>query len=241
MVYFIVSEDASKFMTILNNTVLEEIQCRTLFTALNTFFMKFYWMEEHKRRCGSCNGISTNMEGGCIFPLQFTPEHFTRQKDCTLNELFQVYQDEYVLQEYACEKCSVQSTVVQTDRITTLPTILCAVVGQNIIHNGLATMIMSPVDYPVERLNDVDVTFDEYVNNTDHGYTPFGIINYRSTGPDTGHYTAICKSKETDDWFGYNDEHVQKSHLRKKMEGPRSCLISGWFLFSFTKNQNPRN
>jgi hypothetical protein len=93
-------------------------------------------------------------------------------------------------------------------------------------------MIMSPVDYPVERLNDVDVTFDEDVNNTDHGYTLFGVINYRSTG---------CKSKETDDWFDYNDEHVQKSQFRKKMEGPRSCLISGWFLFSFTKNQNPRN
>ncbi len=107
MVYFIVSEDASKFMTILNNTVLDEIQCGNLFTKLSTFFMKFYWMMEHQRRCGSCNGISTNMEDGYITPLRFTPEHFTQQKDCTLKELFQVYQDEYVLQEYACKKCSV--------------------------------------------------------------------------------------------------------------------------------------
>ncbi len=61
MVYFIVSEDASKFMTILNNTVLDEIECGNLFTELSTFFMKFYWMIEHQRMCGSCNGISTNM------------------------------------------------------------------------------------------------------------------------------------------------------------------------------------
>ncbi len=59
MVYFIVSEDASKFMTILNNTVLDEIQCGNLSTKLSIFFMKFYWMIEHQQRCGSCNGIST--------------------------------------------------------------------------------------------------------------------------------------------------------------------------------------
>jgi hypothetical protein len=92
MVYFIVSEDASEFMTILNNTVLDKIKCKNLFTELSTFFMKLYWMIEHQRRCRSCNGISTNMEGGCIFPLRFTPKHFTQQKDCTLKELFQVYQ-----------------------------------------------------------------------------------------------------------------------------------------------------
>ncbi len=97
MVYFIVSEDASEFMTILNNTILDKIQCGNLFIKLSTFFMKFYWMIEHQQRCGLCNGISTNMEGGYIFPLRFMPEHFTQQKDCTLKELFQVYQYEYVL------------------------------------------------------------------------------------------------------------------------------------------------
>jgi hypothetical protein len=100
-------------------------------------------------------------------------------------------------------------------------------------------MIMSPVDYPVERMSDVDVTFNEDVINTDHGYTLFGVINYRSSGQDTGHYTAICKSNETDDWFDYNNENVQKSQFRKKMEGPRSRLISGWFLLSFTKKSEP--
>ncbi len=77
-------------------------------------------------------------------------------------------------------------------------------------------MIMSPVDYSVERMSDVDVTFNEDVNNTDHGYTLFGVINYRSSGQDTGHCTAICKSNETDDWFDYNNENVQKSQFRKK-------------------------
>jgi hypothetical protein len=52
MVYFIVSEDASEFMTILNNTILDEIQCGNLFTKLSTFFMKFYWMIEHQQGAG---------------------------------------------------------------------------------------------------------------------------------------------------------------------------------------------
>jgi hypothetical protein len=179
------------------------------------------------------------MEGGYIFPLRFTPEHFTQQKDCTLKELFQVYQYEYVLQEYACKKCSVQSTAMQTDRIMTLPKILCAVVGRNIIHNGLATMIMSPVDYPVECMSDVDVTFNEDVNNTDHGYTLFGVINYRSSGQDTGHYTAICKSNETDDWFDYNDENVQKSQFRKKNGGPKKSPYQRLVSILFYEKSEP--
>jgi hypothetical protein len=66
MVYFIVSEDGSEFMTALNNTILDEVQYGNLFTKLSTFFMKFYWMIEHQRRCGSCNQISTNKYGGGI-------------------------------------------------------------------------------------------------------------------------------------------------------------------------------
>jgi hypothetical protein len=128
---------------------------------------------------------------------------------------------------------------MQMDRITTLPKILCAVVGWNIIHNGLATMIMSPVDYPVERMSDVDVTFNEDVNNTDHGYTLFGVINYRSSGQDTGHYTAICKSNETDDWFDYNDENVQKSQFRKKNGGPKKSPYQRLVSILFYKKSEP--
>jgi hypothetical protein len=90
-------------------------------------------------------------------------------------------------------------------------------------------MIMSPVDYPVEHMSDVNVTFNEDVNNTDHGYTLFKIINYRSSGQDTGHYTAICKSNETDDWFDYNDENIQKSQFRKKWRAQKVASVVGFY------------
>ncbi len=109
--------------------------------------------------------------------LQFTSNHFNEQEDCSLNELFQVYQEGSVLEEYKCKKCSVQSEAVETD--VTLPSILCAVVGCNIHHEGRPILINSPVDYPVDKLRGADITLDGPMNNDGHSYRLFGIINYK--------------------------------------------------------------
>jgi uncharacterized UBP type Zn finger protein len=94
-------------------------------------FSLFYWMMENQQMCRTCNAVSTNMEGGYSFLLQFISNHFNEQKDCTLKELFQVYQEGSVLEEYKCEKCSVQSEAVEMDKIVTLLSILCAGVSRN--------------------------------------------------------------------------------------------------------------
>jgi hypothetical protein len=66
-------------------------------------------------------------------------------------------------------------------------------------------LINSPVDYPVDKLCGANITLDGHISNDGHSYRLFGIINYKSTGSDTGHYTAICKLKDSPDWFEYND------------------------------------
>jgi hypothetical protein len=212
----ILSGDASKFMTMLNAHPLEEVQEKTsLHKALNDFLMLFNWMTKHIRMCRTRNAVSTNMEGGYSFLLQFTPDHFNEQKDCTLTELFHVYQEGSVLKEYKCEKCSVQSEAVETAKIVTLPSILCVVVSHNINHEGRPISINSPVDYPVKESRGADITLDGHMNNDCHSYRLFSIINYKSTGGDTGHYTAICKSKDSRDLFEYNDGDVRKSAFHK--------------------------
>jgi hypothetical protein len=82
-------------------------------------------------------------------------------------------------------------------------------------------LINSPVDYPVDKFCGADITLDGHMNNDGHSYGLFSIINYKSTGGDTGHYTAICKSKDSPDWFEYNDGDVQKSAFRKLNGGPK--------------------
>jgi uncharacterized UBP type Zn finger protein len=169
-VYNILSEDASEFMTVLNAYLLDKVQEKTsLHKALNEFFMLFYWMTEHQRMCRTCNGVSTNMEGGYSFSLQFTSVHFNEQKDCTLNEIFQVYQEGSVLEEYKCKKCSVRSEAVEMDKIITLPSILCVVVSRNINHEARPILINSPVDYPVNELRGADITLDGYMNKGGYG------------------------------------------------------------------------
>jgi ubiquitin C-terminal hydrolase len=157
--------------------------------------------------------IYTNMEGEYSFLLRLISDHFNEQKDCTLNDFFQVYQEGSVLEEYKCEKCSVQSEAVETDKIATLLSILCVVVSRNTNHEGRPILINSPVDYPVDKLHGANITLYGHMNNDGHSYRLFSIINYKSTGSDTGHYTAICKSKGSRDWFEYNDGDVRKSAL----------------------------
>ncbi len=161
------------------------------------------------------------MEGKYPFSLQFTSTHFNEQKDCNLNELFQVYQEGSALEEYKCKKCSVRSEAVETDKIVTLLSILCMVVSCNINHEGRPILINSPVDYPVEKLRGADITLDGYMNNDGHSYKLFGVINYKSTGGDKGHYTAICKSKDSRHWFEYNNGDVRKSAFCKHNCGPK--------------------
>jgi hypothetical protein len=232
--YNILSEDASKFMTVLNAYLLDKVQEKTsLHKALNEFFMLFYWMMEHQRMCRICNAVSTNMEGGYSFLLQFTSNNFNEQKDCTLNELFQVYQEGSVLEEYKCKKCSVRSEAVETNKIGTLLSILCAVVSCNINHEGGPILINSPVEYPVNKLSGADITLDGHMNNDGHSYRLFSVINYKSTGGDTGHYTIICKSKDSRDWFEYNDGDVWKSAFRKHNGGPKKTPYQRLFTILF--------
>jgi hypothetical protein len=230
-VYNILSENASEFMTVLNAHLLDEVQEKTsLHKALNEFFMLFYWMTEHQPMCRTCNAVSNNVEGGYSFLLRFTSNHFNEEKDCTLNELFQVYQEGSVLEEYKCKKCSVQSEAVKTDKNVTLPSILCAVVSRNINNEGRPILINSPVDYPVNKLCGANITLDGHMNNNGHSYRLFDVINYKSSGGDTGHYTAICKSKDSCDWFEYNDGDVQKSafckHNGKPKKTPYQWLVT---------------
>jgi hypothetical protein len=50
--YNILSEDVSKFMTVLNAYLLDKVQEKTsLHKALNEFFMLFCWMTEHTNEC----------------------------------------------------------------------------------------------------------------------------------------------------------------------------------------------
>jgi hypothetical protein len=134
-----------------------------------------------------------------------------------------VYQEGFVLEEYKCKKCSVRSEAVETNKIVTLPSILCAVVSHNINHERRPILINSPVHYPVDKLGGADITLDGRMNNDGHSYRLFGVINFKSTGGDTGHYTTICKSKDSRDWFEYNDGDVWKSEFRKHNGGPKKA------------------
>jgi hypothetical protein len=128
-----------------------------------------------------------------------------------------------VSEEYKCEKSSVQSEEVDTDKFVTLLSILCAVVSHNINHDGRPILINSPVDYPADELRGANITLDGRMNNDGHSYRLFGVINYKSTGSDTSHYTIICKSKDSRDWFEYNDGDLRKSEFCKHNGGPEKA------------------
>jgi hypothetical protein len=177
------------------------------------------------------------MEGGYSFLLQFTSNHFNEQKDCTLNELFQVYQEGSVLEEYKYEKCSVQSEAVETDKIVTLPSILCAVVSYNINHEGRPNLINSPVDYPVDELRCANITLDGHMNNDGHSYRLFGAINCKSTGSDTGPIPPYANQYIHVIGLNITMEMYGRVHSVNIMMDLRRHHINGWLQFSSMKKQ----
>ena len=65
----------------------------------------------------------------------------------------------------------------------------------------------TPVHYPIEGLNMKDFMIAQSDPNDNYIYDLFGVVNHTGT-LNGGHYTAICRNK--DSWYEFNDSQVIK-------------------------------
>jgi ubiquitin C-terminal hydrolase len=140
-----------------------------------------------KITCTRCNTItSETKEAFSELVLQLPPSHQEGvHQTCTLEELIHLLNKTAELEDYQCTICKTRTTARSTRRISQYPKIMCIVLsrwGQNDTRNDLA------VKYPLQGL--------------------FGSVHHNMNKGKSGHYIAICKSPDPDNWILYDDETV---------------------------------
>ena len=106
-------------------------------------------------------------------------------------------------------------TATKVTAITTCPPILCIVLCRK---KQDGTSIRSSVQFPVSGFN--IVTEDDVQQ-----YNLIGTIHHMPHGSDHGHYTSICQSQHSRNWFDYNDDSVSISKFTNMKQKDRVLKV----------------
>ena len=151
-----------------------------------------------KITCTRCNTItSETKEAFSELVLQLPPSHQEGvHQTCTLEELIHLLNKTAELEDYQCTICKTRTTARSARRISQYPKIMCIVLsrwGQDDTRNDLA------VTYPLQGL--------------------FGSVHHKMNRGKSGHYIAICDSRDPNYWFLYDDDNVQRVQFVNRRNG----------------------
>ena len=151
--------------------------------------------------CTTCGNISTTEVPFDELLLFFPWHHHEQNQDCTLEDLIAHHCEMENIPEYECDHCNRRTLGKKVVAITTCPPILCIVLCRKKQDGG---SIQSSVQFPVSGLN---------ITEDDLQYNLVGTIHHKPSGAETGHYTSICQSLQSQShrWFNYNDHEVSIS------------------------------
>lgn len=153
--------------------------------------------------CTSCGNIlSTTDDEFDALLLCFPASHHEADEDCTLEQLIAHYSETELIPNCDCNICNQKTTLSKQIAITTCPPILCVVLCRKKLDGGSIT---SSVQFPVSGLN---------ITGHELQYDLVGTIHHKPTkNSDTGHYTSICQTQHSRNWFKYDNESVSVSRF----------------------------
>ena len=171
--------------------------------------MKYFWDLFSTGRltstvtCTTCGTISTTDDPFDALLLQFPLRHHDSDQDCTVEDLIAHHCEIENISDYQCDHCNGRMLGKKVLAITTCPPILCIVLGRKKQDGG---SIKSSVQFPLSGLN---ITEDGLQ------YDLVGTIHHTPRGTDSGHYTSICHSLQSQShrWFKYDDHEVSISRF----------------------------
>ena len=153
--------------------------------------MKYFWDLFTTGRltstvtCTTCGTISTTETPFEALLLQFPMCHHDSDQDCTVEDLIAHHCEIENISDYECNHCNGRMLAKKVLAITTCPPILCIVIGRKKQNGG---SIKSSVQFPLSGLN---ITEDGLQ------YDLVGTIHHKPSGTDSGHYTSICHSLQS--------------------------------------------
>ena len=168
----------------------------TLHSSMQSFWDLFDKGEYVQQlTCKKCNTtFEETKEAFSEVVLQLPPSHQEgEQQTCTLDELIRRHNETAECEDYQCTICNTRTIARSARRISQYPKIMCIVLsrwGQDDTRNDLA------VTYPLQGL--------------------FGSVHHNMNRGKSGHYTAICKSPDPDNWILYDDDTVRREQFVTK-------------------------
>ena len=183
-----------------NNTTYDE----NLHSAMVTFWDLFTGIFTQEITCTQCNSVRTTEIPFRELMLNFPEEHHPSNLDCTLEQLINHHYGQKEINDYQCNDCTRKTTARQCTFIHQFPKILCIHLDRK---KPDGTIICSPIAYPVHGNPVICLKLSQ--KDVGSQYDLIGTVHQKAgKRGNSCHYTAVCKSGATKDWYKYDDHQV---------------------------------
>ena len=223
------SEDANEFLMKLQQYLLHELQnsekhpgCTNhnqvyddnLYSSMKDFWNLFVGEITHEYTCTMCKSSSRTLEPTDYLLLKFPDEFHDSNRNCTVESLIEFMLHEEEL-DRTCNLCG-NTSAIETQKITKYPYFMCIILCRNTFFKDRVGNISSAVQFPA-------LGFD--IRGDNMPYDLFASVHRMPRKSGSGHFTAICRSKnlQSHEWFMYDDQNVSPSKFTN-MKKPGTVL-----------------
>ncbi len=169
-----------------------------------TFWDLFKGIVTQEITCTQCNPFSTTEIPFRELMLNFPEELHPSNLDCTLEQLVNHHYGKREINDYQCNDCTRKTTARQCSFICQFPKILCIHLDRK---KPDGTIICSPVMYP---LRNPVICLKSSHKDVGSQYDLLGTVHHKAgKRGNSCHYTAVCKSQVTKDWYKYDDHQAR--------------------------------
>ena len=207
----------------INNNNINQFNEKEVFTNYSNFFQKnyksiisdlFYGTQKAVTKCMSCGIMTFNYQiiSNMFFPLEAVRQfrqypNLGNTVYVNFDDCFQYFESNNYLtgqNKISCNYCRNLSDAYYYNKISIAPNILIIILNRG---KGLEFNVNLDI---IERINISN--YVEFKNSPVNYELISIIIHYGNSGQD-GHFIAICKNKNDNQWYKYNDSIVTKTNF----------------------------
>lgn len=176
----------------------------------------------HKWVCTNCLNEKTKAENSPILILLNTQ----KQKQATLEELIQNYNNENEIMDYLCEACKTKSKQIEKRNFQIPKNVKFLIIYFN---RGFS---IGNNENPQTYKDFCQITFDKLLQIESRQYKLKGWIDHLGDNLNAGHYISTIEMKnneKADSFYEFNDESVKEiTKLERKLIANKKVVLWIW-------------
>ena len=170
-----------------------------------SFIISLFWGQlKSTLRCACCGNQSVRFE---VFSHLSVPMP-AGSSQCSLHECIRLFMADDTISDWTCPKCKSSAAATKRLDIWRLPPVLIIHI-QRFHNDGLWMKKQSDVTFPSENLEMSPYVINKEARYRHHQYHLYGVVNHFGS-MESGHYTAFCRSANTDRWHKFDDHEVHQ-------------------------------